>query len=331
STSSAAAGTAHPVAGRVMRAIVRIGRRVIIVLVGGVLALGVAAFVYNHNTSDTVPVPALDAHGHTVATGDLRTHYEQWGDHGSPIVLVHGFLESSATWTSVGPLLGKSHRVFALDVRGYGYTERKGPYTLESDTTQLASFLAAKHLDAAHGALPLLVGHSSGAAIVGNLARLHPAAAQRIVFLDGDGTPYGVGPDWVHSLIVNPFAMAAIRLGTRNSFAAAAIYRSNCGAGCPAFDEDVWLRPFRVPGAVDALVSILQRQVIGLTYAQEKQIQVPAAVIYGALDPQMSSADARETATRLHTTTIIAIPGAHHLVMLDSPIPLTKTLDTLAR
>lgn len=302
-----------------------------IVLVALVLALGVAAFVYNHNTSDTVPVPALDAHGHTVATGDLRTHYEQWGDHGSPIVLVHGFLESAATWASVGPLLGKSHRVYALDIRGYGYTERKGPYTLDSDTTQLASFLTAQHLDAAHGALPLLVGHSSGAAIVGNLARLHPAAVQRIIFLDGDGTPYGVGPDWVHKLIVNPFATAAIRLGTRSSSLAAGSYRSSCSTGCPAFDEDVWLRPFRVPGAVDALVRIMQRQLIGLTYVQEKQIQVPAAVIYGALDSEMPAAMARETSTRLHTTTVIAIPGAHHLVMLDSPILLAKALDKLTR
>ncbi len=325
-----AAAVAGQFLGALARAALRLARRLVIALVALALALALAAFVYNHNTGDTLPAPPLDAHGHTVRTGDLTTHYEQWGDRGSPIVLVHGFLESAATWDSVGPLLGATHRVYALDVRGYGYTERRGPYTLDSDTTQLDAFLTALHLDAAHGAQPVLVGHSSGAAIIGNLARLHPGAARRIVFLDGDGTPYGVGPSWVHGLLVDPYATAAIRLATRDPSLAARAYRSTCGSGCPAFDAGVWLRPFRVAGAVAALVSILHRQLIGLTYAQERQIRTPAAVVYGALDPEMSSADARATAARLRTASVTAIPGAHHLVMLSAPRPLTVVLDRLA-
>ena len=112
-------------------------------------------------------------------------------------------------WDRVGPVLARDgYRVYALDVRGFGYTQRRGPYTLAGDVAQLSAFLSALHLDAAHGGTATLVGHSSGAAIVGALARAQPADVRGVVFLDGDGTPYGVGPAWVHHLVVDPYATA---------------------------------------------------------------------------------------------------------------------------
>jgi pimeloyl-ACP methyl ester carboxylesterase len=262
----------------------------------------------------------MDAHGHRVRTGDIESHYEQWGRRGPPIVLVHGFLESAAVWNRVGPVLARDgYRVYAVDVRGFGYTQRRGRYTLAGDIVQLSAFLSALHPDAPHGGTATLVGHSSGAAIVGGLARAQPADVHGVIFLDGDGTPYGVGPAWAHHLLVNPYATALVRLATRHPWLAERVYGSACGPACPAFDADAWFRPFRVPGAEGALESILRQPLIGLTYAQEQQIHVPSAVIYGSEDHEMTAASARSTAARLHTDVVVAIPGAAHLPMLSAP------------
>lgn len=293
----------------------RILRQTVLVVVALVVSVTVGALAYDLSSSRTVPVPPLDAHGHRVRTGDLTTHYEQWGTSGPPVVLVHGFLESSAVWSRVGPLLARDgFRVYAIDVRGFGYTERRGPYNLSSDTRQLLAFLLALHLRK-----PVLVGHSSGAAVVGNLARLDPAAVGRLVFMDGDGTPYGVGPAWVHRLFVDPFATAAIRLQTRHPWMLRRIYEGACGPGCPPFDARTWVTPFQVAGAEGALKEILRQQLIGMTYAQERTIHVPAAVLYGAHDPEMTPQSARATAVRLHTHAVEAIPGARHLGMISAP------------
>ncbi|UQX88681.1 alpha/beta hydrolase [Jatrophihabitans telluris] len=333
-TQPSTARSARPVrrvrANRFVSGAVRWLRRLLITGLVLLAVLTVAAVVYNRASDDSLSVPPLDAHGHYVRTGTLTTHYEQWGTAGSPIVLVHGFLESGSTWAATAALLGRGHRVYALDIRGYGYTERVGPYTLDSDTAQLVAFLAALHLDARDNARPMLVGHSSGAAIVGNLARLHPALASQVVFMDGDGTPYGVGPAWVHRLIVDPYATAAIRLVTRSSGIAARAYRGTCGPGCPPFDAEQWLRPFRVPHAVKGLKAILSRQLIGLTYQQEAAITVPAAVMYGTADSEMTSAQAAQTATRLHTKRIVALVGAHHLGMISDPALVAARLSDLA-
>jgi pimeloyl-ACP methyl ester carboxylesterase len=292
----------------------------------------VVAAGYDLATRGTVAPPAPDRYGHDITAGGLSTHYEQWGARGSPIVLVHGFLESAWIWHLVGPLLAdQGHRVYAIDVRGFGYTQRKGPYTLASDVQQLSAFLTALGLDTADAGRPVLVGHSSGAAIVGDLARLHPDAVAGIVFMDGDGTPYGVGPGWIHKLFVDPYATALIRFATRHQSLPARVYRSACGPGCPPFDAAAWTTPFRVPGAEAALKSILRQPLIGMTYAEERGIHVPATVLYGANDPEMSNSDARATAGRIGSSSVVSIPGAHHLGMLSSPAATVAAISHAVR
>ncbi len=307
-------------------------RRVVAAVAAPVVAVTVVAAAYDATSEGTVPAPPLGAHGHRVRTGDIESSYQQWGRTGPPIVLVHGFLESAAVWDRVGPVLaGDGYRVYALDVRGFGYTERRGPYTLAGDTAQLSAFLTALHLGAAGGDAAVLVGHSSGAAIVGALARAQAADVRGVVFLDGDGTPYGVGPAWVHRLVVDPYATAAVRLLTRHPWAAERAYRGACGPDCPPFDAATWLRPFRVPGAERALEAILRQPLIGLTYTQERQIHVPSAVIHGSQDPEMDTASARSTAARLHTDVVVAIPGAAHLPMLSAPGTVAAEVDRFVR
>ncbi len=309
--------------------------RVVRELGRGVLALvvtvTVASAAYDVSSGRTLPTPPLDANGHMSRAGVLLTHYEQWGRAGPAIVFVHGFLESAAVWSRVGPLLARDgFRAYALDVRGYGYTQRRGPYSLDGDTAQLQAFLVALHLDRAHHSAPLLVGHSSGAAIIGKLALTSPSAVRKIVFMDGDGTPYGVGPAWIHRLFVDPYATTLIRLGTRHPWLAERAYRASCGATCPPFAADTWLRPFQVADAEGALKAILRQQLIGLTYAQERQINVPAAVLYGSHDPEMTGADAMATATRLRAGLVTSIPDARHLGMLSNPRFLAATLVKLS-
>ena len=307
-------------------------RRALLGLLALLLTVPVASAAYDLSSSRTVASPALDAHGHVLRAGGLLTHFERWGRRGSPVVLVHGFVESAQVWSRVGPMLSRAgHRVYALDVRGFGYTQRRGPYTLAGDTAQLRAFLAAEHLDAAHHALPVLLGHSSGAAIVGDLARTDPTAVRRVVFMDGDGTPYGAGPAWVHRLLVDPFATTAIRLATRHTGLLREAYASACGRGCPPFRPTTWVRPFQVAGAEPALKQILQQPLIGLTYAQERRIRVPAAVVYGVHDPEMSAASARSTARRLHTRTVLPIPGSRHLAMLSDPSGFARLVEPLLR
>src|SRR5579863_312094 len=58
-----------------------------------------------------------------VAVDGRQVYVEQEGA-GDAVVLLHGFGESSYTWRRLIPDLARSFRVVAIDLNGFGWTER---------------------------------------------------------------------------------------------------------------------------------------------------------------------------------------------------------------
>ncbi|NNC13598.1 alpha/beta hydrolase [Planctomonas sp. JC2975] len=70
---------------------------------------------------------AVDRIRHDTATvNGTRLHYVTAGDHGSPVLLVHGFPESWWAFRRLIPLLAARHRVHAVDLRGFGDSDTAG-------------------------------------------------------------------------------------------------------------------------------------------------------------------------------------------------------------
>ncbi|MEV0785076.1 alpha/beta hydrolase [Streptomyces sp. NPDC050423] len=57
---------------------------------------------------------------HLADVNGTRLHYVSAGTDGSPILLVHGWPETWWAFRKLIPLLAQTHRVFALDLRGFG-------------------------------------------------------------------------------------------------------------------------------------------------------------------------------------------------------------------
>src|SRR6187401_2444623 len=57
---------------------------------------------------------------HTADLDSAELHYVSAGESGPPILLVHGFPESWWAFHRLIPLLAATHRVFAVDLRGFG-------------------------------------------------------------------------------------------------------------------------------------------------------------------------------------------------------------------
>jgi hypothetical protein len=97
---------------------VRILRWLVRVVLGVIVLATLASLVFDLVTSDpNVPVTKL-WHGKFVRADGVLTAYRSWGTHGTPIVLLGGFIEPSFVWNTVGPLLASGHRVYALDLDG---------------------------------------------------------------------------------------------------------------------------------------------------------------------------------------------------------------------
>jgi pimeloyl-ACP methyl ester carboxylesterase len=285
--------------------------------------------VYNAATNDRASVPAGLSY---VQAGDVSTRYREWGTSGTPIVLVHGFVESADTWEYLAPLLAaQGHRVYALDVDGWGYTRRVGPFDVGHQARQVDAFIEALHLDK-----PLLVGHSSGAAVSALAVLDKPADASGIMFLDGDGLATGAGQKtpFTH-LFLNPYRTTLMRLAIRSDTVVRAIYNATCGPTCPKLDAaglDQWRRPLEVPGAEESLWSMVNLGVAGLPPARLAELatlSMPKAVVFGGADSAYDPSSPQTTATRIGAPAPTVIPGAQHLTSVNSPAAVAAAIAAL--
>jgi pimeloyl-ACP methyl ester carboxylesterase len=82
---------------------------------------------------------------HIVSVNGARIHYVSAGSSGSPVVLVHGWPETWWAFRKLIPLLAETHRVYALDLRGFGDSENTAAHydeaTLAEDLHQLVEQL----------------------------------------------------------------------------------------------------------------------------------------------------------------------------------------------
>ncbi|MDX6598129.1 MAG: hypothetical protein QOE87_2016 [Gaiellales bacterium] len=295
----------------------RIARRALIGLLA--LALGVTGCsgVYDAVTSpDTRPARALAPSGRFVEAAGVLTHYERFGASGSPIVLVGGFLEPSDTWDGVARRLARHHRVLAMDLAGFGYSERTGSYLLSDWQRQLDAFMRALGIDRA-----LLVGHSLGAGVVAAQALAHPGRTSGIVLLDGDALAGGGGPGVLRDLIVDPYRTSvfrivrgwdwALRAIIRRAYAPEAVHVSGA-------ELERWRRPLQVDGTERALARMVGNGIQGLQVADLARVRVPATVAFGQHDSSVPVSSGRRVAGVLHAPLTI-IPGAGHLSQITHP------------
>jgi pimeloyl-ACP methyl ester carboxylesterase len=297
---------------------VRVIRWILYTLLGLVVALTLASVIYNATTADaSVPVREL-WHGKTID----GTAYRQWGSSGKPIVLIGGFLEPSFVWEQAAPLLAQGHRVYALDLDGFGYTERRGPWTLQHWGDQVQAFCKALGLTR-----PIVVGHSLGAAVAVEFARR--GVASRIVLLDGDALRGGGPPRLVtEALVKSPFFTTIYRFLLRSPWAVKRLIENAYGPNHPTITNTEirrWTNPFRAKDARQALEGMAQHGIAGVTRQDLRQLHVPALVVWGAKDDVDPVASGRQSARDLRARFVL-IPNAGHLSMLVAPTAVARAI-----
>lgn len=114
-----------------------------------------------------------------LSTG-IRMHYGVQGNPaGKAVILLHGYTDSSFSWTRVLPLLPPDWRVYAVDLRGHGDTDKpEGGYTAAGMAADIVAFMDAQGL-----ARATIVGHSGGGLIAQRMMIDAPARVERAVLI----------------------------------------------------------------------------------------------------------------------------------------------------
>lgn len=124
-------------------------------------------------------VPLPDVHHGKLFVNGTSIHFLMAGS-GPPMVLIHGWLGSSYHWRKIMPLLAVEHTVVALDVRGYGESDK--PYSGYDGRTIVSDLLGM--FDQLGLEKPIVVGHDMGALPALLLAAEHPERVSGLVYVD---------------------------------------------------------------------------------------------------------------------------------------------------
>jgi pimeloyl-ACP methyl ester carboxylesterase len=284
------------------------------------------SLVYNLATNgDQKPASALYPGPYAQIDG-RQVAYRELGSRGSPIILLGGFAEPSWVWKQVGQRLAHNHRVYALDLPPFGYSERKGPYSLAGWTQLVRDF-------SAHFGLrrPIIVGHSLGAAVAADVGLEAPRNTAGVVLLDGDALPVG-GPHWLANLVLNPYYTTLFRLVTHSDWLVRKVLVQAYGPDRPPItgsQVDAFERPFRVDGTEKGFHDLFRGGVQGLTLADLRRLKVPRIVVWGQHDT-VDDIKAGRTSAQALGVKLIVVPRSGHLSMLSEPALVARAIGSFA-
>ena len=116
---------------------------------------------------------------HDAEVNGTRIHYAIGGK-GSPIVLLHGYAQTSHMWNPIMPLLAKSHTVVVPDLRGAGGSSKpESGYDKKNMAVDIHDLVRSLKLDHV-----TIVGHDIGLMVAYAYAAQFPADTERVVLMD---------------------------------------------------------------------------------------------------------------------------------------------------
>ncbi len=118
-----------------------------------------------------------------LSTG-IRMHYAEQGEsRGDPIILLHGYSDSWFSFSRVLTPLASEARVYALDMRGHGESDKPAAgYHMRDLAADVVAFMDAKGITRA-----TVIGHSMGGFVAQQVALAAPKRVSHLVLV-GSGT-----------------------------------------------------------------------------------------------------------------------------------------------
>lgn len=274
--------------------------------VGGAFMLARRLAVVEDLSWESVEKP-----GQLATVDGYRVHYEESGS-GPAFVMIHGFGGSTYQYRHLMRAFADSHHCIALDLKGFGYSERAATAMSHTDqATMLAGFLEAKGITRA-----TFIGHSMGGGVVQRFAAMYPDRARAIILaasVTGDERR-GSRRIGGASSLMRPLLPLLAGLAGDRLFSASFHDRTRA---TPDLKEK-YMRPARLRGSMDGLMRMMQDAANDgpIDYAK---ITMPTLILNASEDRVVPLGSAQKLQQRIPHATISVVERAGHLLFDERP------------
>lgn len=248
-----------------------------------------------------------------LSTG-IRMHYAEQGPaRGEPIIMLHGYSDSWFSFSRVLTPLARDTRVYALDLRGHGKTDKPAVgYHMRDLAADVVAFMDAKGIVRA-----TVIGHSMGGFVAQQVALAAPKRVSRLVLVGTATTPrsiIGFGeleqavlalPDPVPDAFAREFQLSTVHTPVGDEFIDRAVAES---LRLPA---RVWRELAAGMKATDRAVAL-------------GRSGIPALVLRGEKDAYISAGETEALVAMVGTTGHKTYANTGHALHWEQPVAFAR-------
>ena len=276
-------------------------------------------------------LPGISHHRSRVNGTEL--HYVAAGTSGSPILLVHGFPETWWIFRKVIPLLATKHRVFAVDLRGFGDSANAPG---DHDSKVLAEDL--HHLIADIGVGPVhLTGQDISGATVFRLAVTHPEDVLSFTAIEMGLAGFGLegladvthGGAWHIGFLAAPGIPEMLLAGREREFLGEFAFPTMCATpeAISKGDVDEFVRTYSRAdgwrGAIGLYQSMLKEGAEIKALAEKPGLNLPVLAVGAGGGAFTVGTMSKAAGTQVRS---VQLDGVGHYVAMEAPERLSKAL-----
>lgn len=296
-----------------------------------VAALGLALSMALLFSCQSLRVEAVQPQSRFAASGQFfewqghRLYYLEQGQASAPaIVLIHGFGSSVYTWRHLIEPLARTHRVLAIDLLGFGFSDKPDApqlYSIDAFSQQVFALMDQRQVKRA-----VFAGNSMGGKISLLAAQRAPERVQKLVLIDAAAYPRSESGDGgdrplILSLAAQPCVGEVLtQFNSRSRVQAMLedVYHDDSKI-VPA-DVDAYYAPLQMDGGSRAALALLRSQDFGGNIADGiPGIQAPALVLWGATDRWIPLKLGERLAGDLPNAKLTVFPDVGHVPQEEAP------------
>jgi pimeloyl-ACP methyl ester carboxylesterase len=270
---------------------------------------------------------------HRVEVNGIRLHYVAAGSTGSPILLVHGFPESWWAFRKLIPMLAKNHRIFAVDLRGFGDSDNEpGVYGSKISAEDLHALIGKFDVGPVH-----LTGQDISGATVFRLASTHPEDVLSFTAIEMGLAGFGLeglgdvthGGSWHIGVLAAPGIPEMLLVGREREFLGEWAFPIMTVVKGSIIDADIdefvrtYSRPKGWRGAIGLYQSMLREGAEIKELADGHPLTVPVLAVGAGGGPftvgTMSKAVGADVSS-------VLLEGVGHYVAMEAPEKLAKSI-----
>ncbi len=276
-----------------------------------------------------VPLPVQ----HTTIQ-DVDIAYVDSGGEGSPVVLIHGLSSYMGFWEYQFAELSKHHRVLALDLPGYGASERPdAPCTPPWYADVVSDWMGDVGLTSAS-----VIGHSMGGQIATWLAINHPDRVDRLVLAAPAGYErFSTGAArFMREFWTEGRASEASEEQVRANFTTMVFNKTDDGVERLIRERVQLGRSERFGGTSVAVSRSIAGMLDHLVIDRAAEVTAPTLIVFGTDDrmipnPVFTGGRTQAIADAAHRaiprSRLVMIPGAGHTVYHDAPDAFNRAVE----